>query len=338
MMYRFPLALLISLVLLSSVHGEEPLHIKLGTIAPNGTSLHRVMRMLEQDWEKTSKGRVKVTVYAGGIQGGELAMAQRLKLNSLQGGLFTASGLGKLEPRVNGLQSVPMIFRSLEEKDYVVEKLGERLEKMLAEKGLVVLAWSDAGWARWFTNVKAVTPDDMRKLNVYTWVGDPESQGVYRSVEFKAVPLDTGEILTGLKTGLIDAIAMPPFAANAMQVYRETPHMLDLDWGIVVGAIVLNKETWEKIPADLRAHYLKSAKGAGKVIQALGRKEAAQSIKTMKSKWGLQVHSVDEATLADWREASERTHKVIRGGLVPEEIFDALLATVKEYRESKGGE
>ncbi len=336
MKFRLSLILSICFLLAHSVTAAEPIHIKLGTIAPSGTSYHLALRKLEQDWEKVSGGRVKVTVFAGGVQGGEVAMAQRLKLNSLQAGLFTASGLAKLEPRVNGLQSVPMIFRSLDEKDYVVEKMGGKIEKMLEDKGLVVLAWSDAGWVRWFSKTKAITPDEMRKLKVYSWAGDPEAEKAYHGVNFQPVPLETGEILTGLKTGLIDSITMPPFAANAMQIYRETPHMLDLDWGVIVGAIVVNKDTWDKIPADLREKFKKSANGAGKIIRALGRREAEQSVKVMQSKWGLQVHHVDDAAKAEWLKLAEGTHGVIRGGLIPDEIFDELIATLKEYRAKKG--
>ena len=66
-------------------------------------------------------------------------MVRRMRVGQLQAGTLTTVGLAEIEPAVTGLQNMPMMFRSLEEVDYIGEKLQPMLEKRLLEKGFVVL-------------------------------------------------------------------------------------------------------------------------------------------------------------------------------------------------------
>ena len=50
---------------------------------------------------------------------------------------------------------------------------------------------------------------------------------------------------------------------------------------------------------------------------------------------GLNVVEPDAATVAGWKAAAESAYSVIRGKVVPEEIFDEILALKKEYAATK---
>lgn len=328
--------LLLGILLAAVTSPAQQIRIKLGTIAPQGTSYDKTMRLMSSEWQKASGGKVKVTVFSGGALGGEDAMVQRLRINSLQAGLLTAVGLAKVVPEVEGLQSLPMMFRSLDEVEHVNREMRPQIEKQLAEKGLVVLFWTDAGWVRFFSSERAVTPEEMSRLKMFVWAGNVHSERIYRKAGFRPVPLETGEILTGLKTGLLEAVPMPPFAANASQVYREAPHMLDLNWAPLIGAFVVNKETWDKIPADLQKRFRNSASGAGKLIRAFGRREGEQAVESMKERWGLKVHPVTPEVAEQWREVSRSVYPEIRGTIVPDEMFDEVERILREYRAAGG--
>lgn len=311
------------------------LRVKLATIAPEGTSYHLALERMAQEWEKVSNGQVRVSIFPGGIQGGEAAMVQRMRINSLNAALITANGLSKIVPEVEGLQSIPMMFRTLEEVDFINEKLGPKISKMLDEKGFVVLFWSDAGWVRFFSKSKIVTPDDLKRLKLFVWAGEPETEKLLRDAEMQPVPMETGEILTGLKTGYIEAVSMPPFAANANQIYREAPFMLDLNWAPLVGACVINKQTWDEIPAEFHEQFMKLAQTTGQLIRKLGRRESVQAVETMQSRWGLKVQPVNSQLEEQWREAARKAYPSIRGKIVPEDIFDEVVGLLEEYRSGK---
>ena len=46
--------------------------------------------------------------------------------------------------------------------------------KYLIGKGFKVLNWADGGWVYTFTKKPAKTPDDVRRLKLFTSAGDPE--------------------------------------------------------------------------------------------------------------------------------------------------------------------
>jgi TRAP-type C4-dicarboxylate transport system substrate-binding protein len=306
--------------------------VKLTTLAPKGSSYHRALQEMGAAWAGASGGEVDLVIYAGGIQGGEAAMVERMWIDQAQAGLLTAAGLERIEPAVAGLQNMPMMFRDLGELDHVRRELQPELERRMLEKGFVVLAWLDTGWVHFFSRTPVVHVDDLKKLKLFTWAGDAKTMQTMASAGLKPVPLETADILTGLQTGLIDAVPMPPFYALASQVYRPAPHMLDLNWAPLVGALVITERAWQRLPAGARPALRDAALAAGAAIQAAGRREAAESIQTMRDKWGLTVHAVSPEVEASWRAAAEAAYPSIRGAMVPTEIFDRVQALLEARR------
>ena len=103
--------------------GAQTHRIKLTTIAPRDSSYHKALQRMGQEWRRASGGTVEVIIYPGGIQGGEAAMVDRMRINQVQAALLTGTGLTEIEDAVAGLQNMPMVFRSLDELDYVSEQL-----------------------------------------------------------------------------------------------------------------------------------------------------------------------------------------------------------------------
>ena len=187
-----------------------PAKIKLATLAPTGSTYHKSLLAMREAWKKTSNGSVDLIVYADGKLGGEADTVNLMSVNSVQASMLTAVGLAEIELGVAGLQSIPMGFRNFEEVDYVGEKLHPLLQDRLAKKGFVVLFWTDAGWVRFFGKKPYTTPDELKKLELFTWAGNPHQVEIYKSAGFNPVPLETADILPGLQTGLIEAVPAPP--------------------------------------------------------------------------------------------------------------------------------
>src|SRR4051812_25743820 len=127
---------------------DKPVNLKLGTLAPRGTSYHKSLQSMGEKWRQLSGGAVRLTIFPDGTQGGEADMVGLMQTGNLDAGLLTAVGLSEIEPEVTALQSIPMAFRSLDEVDYVRNKLRGQLEKRLLAKGYLVLFWTDSGWVR----------------------------------------------------------------------------------------------------------------------------------------------------------------------------------------------
>lgn len=327
-----------SLGIATELTALQRLTIRLTTLVPRGSSYHRALQRMGEVWREVSGGRIRLIIYAGGIQGGEAAMVERMAIGQSHAAMLTADGLKAIEPGVAGLQLMPMMFQTLEEVDYVIEQMQPTLEGRLLERGYVVLGWADTGWVRIFSKTPVRTVDDMRRLKMFTTTGSPETEAVFTSIGINPIPLDPNDILMGLQTGLIDAAALPPFFALAARIYDPAPYMLELNWVPLVGAIVIKRETWERIPAELRPALMEASRAATAEIHRAGRSESDDAVETMRTRWHLTVQEVVPGgpIERDWVEVSEGAYDAIRGAIVPEEIFDEVQRLVVEFRENRG--
>lgn len=325
--------LLFAVVSMPTGLSARPQVIKLTTVAPKGSSYHQILQKMGEEWQRRSGDEVRVIIYPGGIQGGEAAMVERMQIGQTQAGLLSAGGLSEIESGVTGLQSLPMMFRDLAEVDAVGEKLRPRLERLMEAKGYVVLFWADTGWVRYFSKSPVRVPGDLRASKLLVWGGDPEQVDIMKEIGFSPVRLEASDIVTGLQTGLIDALACPPFFALVNQVYTSAPYMVEVNWAPLVGACVLSKRTWDRLPENLRPALRLAARRAGESMTLAARAEGAEAVAAMEEKWGLQVHRPTAEEKAQWHALGEQLYPKIRGRIVPADTFDEVRRLLAEHRK-----
>lgn len=313
-----------------------PVSVKLGTLVPVGSSYHKILMGMGEAWKKETQGAVQLRIYAGGKAGGEAEMVGLMMENSLQASMLTAVGLGEVDAAARGLQAIPMGFNSLEEVDFVGERLQPLVEEIMLKKGFVVLFWTDVGWVRFFTSKRVVTPEDMKKQRLFSWSGDNSQTEILKAAGFNVVPLETADIVPSLSTGLIDAVPLPPFFALAGQVDKRAPFMMDLNYAPLVGACVISTKTWEQIPAEHRPALLEIARTYGREMKAAGRRESGESEAAMAKRGMTIVHCPPEVAAA-WRTFAEVQYPKVRTQMMPAEVFDKVMEAIREFRakESK---
>src|SRR2546421_3476157 len=216
-------ALLVSL----SVRAQESAKIRLGTLAPRGTSWHRSLLEMGEKWRAVQGAGSAFIVYTDGSQGGEADMVRRMRVGQLNAALLSVVGLTEIDDSVAVLQKMPMVFRSWEELDYLREKLRPTLEKRFLDKGFVVLFWGDAGWVRFFSREPALRPADYRRMKVFAWAGDNPQVEIMKTLGYQPVVLEISDILPWLQTGMINMVPSTPFYALIGQFYNHAPYMLD---------------------------------------------------------------------------------------------------------------
>jgi TRAP-type C4-dicarboxylate transport system substrate-binding protein len=324
------------LVPLTRVTAAAPIKLKLATLAPKGSSYTKHLQVMGEAWRQAPGGGVLLTLFPDGTMGSEADMVRRMRLGQLQAALVTTSGLIEIEPGAAGLQSMPKVFRTLEEVDFIGEKLQPMLEKRLEDKGFIVLFWSDTGFVRFFSKQPVVGPDDLRKTKLFVAASRPAEIDIYRFVGCNPVPLEVADILPSLQTGLIDCVCMPPSIALALQLDGIAPNMLDMNWVPLVGAAIITKKTWDTIPPETQAVLKKSAQEAGKLIKADARRENIESIEAMRKR-GLKVHTLTPELDAEWDQTVEKSYPKVRGIAVPPDIYDEVMSQLKTFRAGKGG-
>ena len=325
--------LCLGLALGSTAHAAAN-QLRIGTLAPKNSLYHRELMTLGEAWRTAQGEGAKYVVYPDGSQGGETDMARRMRIGQLQGALLSVVGLREIEPSISALQNMPLLFRNWDEVDYVREKLRPSMEKKFLDRGFVVLAWGDAGWVRFFSKEAASRPDDYRKMKFFAWAGESEQQEIMKSLGYTPVPLETSDILPSIQTGMITAVPATPYFALASQVYATAPHMLDINWAPIVGALVVTKKAWDEMSPAARDALQAAGAQAGLHMRTKARQEVDEAVEAMKKR-GLQVHKPTPEQLAEWNALAEKLYPRIRGKMVPADTFDEVMALLKAYRAGK---
>ena len=100
--------------------------IKLGTLAPEGSVWHNVLRDMAEDWRELSNGRIQVRIYPGGVAGDDADMVRKVRIGQLQAAALTGVGLSDVAAEVSIFQ-MPMLLRTDEDGDVTLRSDGERL-------------------------------------------------------------------------------------------------------------------------------------------------------------------------------------------------------------------
>lgn len=335
MLHRFTLALLACLVMCAGTPAlAADKQLRVASLVPKNSLYHRQLMDIGEAWRTAQGGNAKYLVYTDGSQGGEAEMVRRMRIGQLQGALISVVGLTEIEPTISALQSMPLLFRSWEELDYVREKMRGAMEKKFLEKGFVVLAWGDAGWVRFFSKEPAFRPDDYKKMKFFVWGSEPEQQAIMKSLGYTPVPLETTDILPSIQTGMINVVPSTPYFALASQIFETAPNMLEINWSPIVGALVVTKKAWDDMsPAAQEATRVASEK-AGVQMRTKARQEVDEAVAAMKKR-GLVVNRPSPEQMREWNDLVEKLYPRIRGTMVPADTFDEVMAHVKAYRAGK---
>jgi len=309
-----------------------PFVVKLATVAPEGSSWHKVLEDMGEEWRKASNGAVVLRIYAGGIVGDEDAMLRKMRIGQLHAAAITGLGLAFLDRAFYGLH-IPMMYASDEEFDFVRKRLSPMLEQRLEKKGFIVLNWGDAGWVHFFAREPFTTPADVMSMRLYVGAGDDALTQLYKEAGFHPVPLSVVDILSGLQTGLIDAFNATPLAALAFQWFAFAPNMSDLKWAPLTGATIIDKRAWNRIPAEFRPKILEISRAASERLRKEIRNLNEEALRAMIEN-GLKVSHVEPSVADRWRMVVEETFPRVRGKIIPAEVFDAVVAGRKEFRAS----
>ena len=331
--FSFSFVAAATLCLLPRAFAADPVVVKMATLVPSGSGWHRSLQEMGQKWQQVSGGRVVLKLYAGGVAGDDADVVRKLRLGTLHAGLLATTGLADIDRSVLALQ-IPMLYADYDEADWVADKMTPALEAQFEAKGFVVLAWVDGGWVHFFTKTPARTPDELKSAKLFTWAGDDRYTELWKGAGFNAVPLPATEISTALQTGLVNAMPTTPQVAAIMQWYNHAKYMTDVNWALLLGAIVIDKKTWEKIPADARPLILAATREAGRRLRTQTRAEEIESVEAMKKR-GLNVVTPGPADIEAWRKLSESVFPLVRGKYMPADAFDTAIKFSGEYRQQK---
>jgi TRAP-type C4-dicarboxylate transport system substrate-binding protein len=185
---------------------EKPAQAKIIFKVGSGGSITLPMSIAMQEYfegevEKRSNGKIDVEVYPASQLGDDVKLVEQLRAGTLECAIPVPSPLVGLVPQL-AVFDTPFLFKSTNVVDKLLDgELGQRLNKLFEEKGLVNLGWGEMGF-RQTTNAKRDIrkPEDLKGLKIRT-MENPIHIATWRALGTIPTPMPVSEVFTAIQQG-----------------------------------------------------------------------------------------------------------------------------------------
>ena len=163
----------------------------------------KAVQSMSDELSKATNGKISIKVYPNSQLGGERDTIEQVKLGALDFIRVNSGTLNTVCPAVT-VPVLPFLFRDKPHMRAVLDgPIGDEILADCEAHGLIGLAFYDSGARSFYATTPIRSLDDLKgkKIRVQQsdiWVSMMKLLGA------NATPMPTGEVFTGLKSGLID--------------------------------------------------------------------------------------------------------------------------------------
>ncbi|MBD3645864.1 MAG: TRAP transporter substrate-binding protein DctP, partial [Pseudomonadales bacterium] len=143
--------------------------------------------------------------------------------------------------------NLPLQFRNFEEVEYVRKRMDPMIIEGLNEGGIVSFHLIETGFAYILSKDPVRSVEDLDKVKAWVPEGDPVSADMVQAFGLSPIPLQITDVLAGLQTGLIDAVAVPPIVALTLQWHNHVNYITDLPIMYIYSMLALDKGAFNSI-------------------------------------------------------------------------------------------
>ena len=319
--------------LIANSVAAQPNHLlKIATLAPEGSSWAKVLRTIDADVRQETDGNVGFKIYPGGVQGDEKVVLRKMRIGQLHGGNFGGQGVSQTLPDVLALQ-MPFLFDSYAEVDYVLEKMDAFYRQGYKERGYVFLGWADIGFVHILSQQPVATVEDMRAQKVWQLPDEPLTSVLFRLAGVTSVPLNIPDVLLGLQTNLIDVVYASPAATIVLQWFTRAKYVTQLPINYTLGALLIDKRTFAKIPAADRAHIHRIARQHLAALNQRNRRENDEAVTVLQAN-GLSLVEVNPNDVETFKGLVTSAEAKLVGQAFSREAHEQIARHLQDFRRT----
>ena len=315
----------------TSVHAKT---LKIATLAPAGTTWMKEMKAGASAVRNKTEGRVKIKFYPGGVMGNDQSVHRKIKIGQLHGGAFTPGGLAHINSVIQGL-SLPMMFETLEEVDYVRQRVDPVIKRQMEDSGFVILGISEGGFAQILSKQPMRNLEEVRNSKVWVPEGDMVSQIVFNALGVSPISLPIADVFTGLQTGLIETVTVNPTTAIAFQWHTSTDFMTETPITYLIGILAVQKKAFDKLdPADQAI----VREEMGKVFKRMDmlNRDDNRAAKSALQNQGIEMIQPSQGERRRWKEFAEQAiREMVSSGAISADIVSLIRQSLQEFRASQ---
>jgi C4-dicarboxylate-binding protein DctP len=307
-------AVLLAATLISgSAFAQNPIVIKFSHVVANDTPKGKGALRFKELAEKATNGRVKVEVYPNSTLYKDKEEMEALQMGSVQMLAPSLAKFGPLGVKEFEAFDMPFIFPDTKALTRVTDgPTGQWFFKKLESKGIRGLAYWDNGFKDMTANKPLHTPADFRGLKMRIQ-SSKVLDAQFRSLGANPQVLAFSECYQALQTGVVDGTENTPSNLYTQKMHEVQKHMTISDHGYIGYAVIVNKNFWDKLPADIRTELEGAMKEATVYTNKIAQEENDKAIEGIKKAGKTTIYTLTPAERADWRKAMAPVYKQMEG-------------------------
>ena len=321
------------LFLISSEHTFAQIQIKIATLAPQNSEWAEKFQKGSIEIQERTENRVKLKFYWGGAQGNAKKILQKIKIRQLHGGTFSPTDFQEVYPDLN-IYGLPFLFKDFDEVDYVRDRVDNQLEQGFKNLGFNTYGFAGGGFAYILSNEPIREYEDLKNKKIWLPQGDLISYEAMRSLNLLPVPLPMTDVLTGLQTGLIDIVAIPPVVALALQWHTKISYITRVPVLYAMGFLAIDSKIINRINTDDQKVLNEVINRIYSEVDNNSQQDSENAYEAL-SKIGIQQIQFDGDEYQKLTDLLEKpTKEMANDGFYSLELFNEIKMYIDDFRKS----
>ncbi|MEN3793511.1 DctP family TRAP transporter solute-binding subunit [Fulvimarina sp. MAC3] len=256
--------------------------------------------------EERSGGEMDIRIFPNAqLTGGDqMKQAEMVGRGSLDFVVTSAINVTPLVPEM-AVFSLPYLYGGYEDVDATTAGApGDRMEEILAEQGIVVLAWGENGFREVTNNVKPIkAPADMEGLKMR--VAGPMYIDVMNALGANPQQMQWTETFSALQQGVVDGQENPIGAVIIPQrVYEVQKYLTTWHYSYDPIFIGVSQELWNSWDDETKEMVRTSAEEAMEYQKEITRKDTAEGAEFLKEQ-GMEIYEPTDEEIDAFRQATK---------------------------------
>ena len=239
----------------SAAIAQQKLVLKASDVHAAGYPTVVAVENIGKKLEKATNGRLSVQMYPSMQLGGEKEAIEQAQVGAIA---FARVSVGALGPVIDELNvfNLPYVFRNTQHMQKVIDgPIGQDLLDKVTNsgKGLIGLAWMDAGARNFYNTKKPIkTMADLKGMKVRV-MGNPMFVDMANSMGGNGVAMGYDQVFNALQTGVVDGAENNPPSFVFDNHYQVAKFYTIDEHLIVPEMVVFSKKIWDTLSKDEQA-------------------------------------------------------------------------------------
>ena len=304
--------------------GQAEYNFTIGTSATKDSAIGKTMQYAADLIEERTNGRIKITCYPDAALGSDAELVEGVQLNNV------TMVIGNTAPQVTfvpdlALFDLPNTYDDISVAQTVLSGFTNKMAPAFEGTDLHLCQLFPTVFRYMSSSREIRSIDDFKGIRIRTMTNN-NHMAYWNALGASATPLDFSELYIGLQQSLVDAQENPLDIFLSSNFYEQQDYVINTKHLAFIATILMNQGVWDSLTADLQGTLNECFAEIGAYATKTAQDAEAENLKIAEEK-GVTVIELDDATIAQMREAAAPVYDMVREA-VGSELVDEYLSAI----------